>query len=159
MTIDPRWLIHGARGIVDKLVLNAGLSVRPLSRRAPYGSSQALTRQDQLYLARHVPGIADIIIADYCFLTETFPYALRPDALTAVVMHHRFSVRGRQFDALGAEDSVANMSEEEECAKLGRADIVIAIQDDEANFVRNRLPAKKVIVAPMAASPIRSAYW
>jgi glycosyltransferase involved in cell wall biosynthesis len=100
--------------------------------------------------------VGDILIADYCFLTETFPYALRPDANTAVIMHDLFSSRARQFAALESSDSVVALSEAEECALLGRADAVVAIQKDEAEFLQSRVPGRRIIVAPMAVTPVEA---
>jgi succinoglycan biosynthesis protein ExoO len=115
-----------------------------------------LTRDDQLFIAEHAPRIGDALIADYCFLTECFPYALRPDAKTAVVMHDRFSSRAAQFEKLGEADSMVSLGEDEECRRLAEANIIVAIQPAEGDWVRQRLPDREVIVAPMAAQPVSS---
>jgi succinoglycan biosynthesis protein ExoO len=150
---DPRQIVRAALAVLDRFLINRGWISRPRFNHAPYSIAQPLTREDQLYVARHGRTAGDFLIADYCFLTETFPYMLRPEARTAVVMHDRFSSRRAQFDALGSKDSVVSLSEEEERDRLAQADIILAIQHDEAQFVRQALPSHRVIVVPMAASP------
>jgi glycosyltransferase involved in cell wall biosynthesis len=154
---DLRRMIQGPLAFLDKLLVNMGFLTKPLFRRAPYSIAEPLTREDQLFLAGHVPKIGDFLIADYCFLTDALPYALRPDARSAVIMHDLFSSRASQFDALGELDSVAALTEVEECEKLAQADCIVAIQREEAEFLRQRLPGHRIIVAPMAAHPLEAA--
>jgi succinoglycan biosynthesis protein ExoO len=156
ISLDPRRFIRGGLGLLDQVLVRTGMTTRHYFKRDPYSIAQPLTREDQLFIARHVPRIGDFLIADYCFLTECFPYALRPDARTAVIMHDRFSSRPNQFDALGAEDSVSSLTEDEECRRLALADSIVAIQADEGDWVRRRIPNREVIVAPMAADPVKS---
>jgi succinoglycan biosynthesis protein ExoO len=113
-----------------------------------------LSRHDQLFIARHAPIPGDFLIADYCFLTECFPFALRPEAETAVIMHDRFSSRAWQFRHTGKTDSVASLGEAEEVQRLASADTIVAIQAEEGEWVRRRLPDRNVLVAPMAAYPV-----
>jgi succinoglycan biosynthesis protein ExoO len=150
---DPRQIVRGSLALLDRFLVNRGWISQPHFKRAPYSIAQPLTREDQLYLARRSRAVGDFLIADYCFLTEAFPYMLRPEARTAVIMHDRFSSRSAQFDALATKDSVVSLTEDEECDRLAQADILVAIQHDEGQFVRTRLPSHRVIVAPMAASP------
>jgi succinoglycan biosynthesis protein ExoO len=147
---NPWRLAQGILALAEKTLIKLGLLSSPVLRRAPYSIGEPLTRADQLYIAEHTPSIGDLLIADYCFLTETFPFALRPDARTFVLMHDLFSSRMSQFKALETSDSVVSLTEEDECARLAKADIIIAIQQDEAAFLRSRLPSHRVIVAPMA---------
>jgi succinoglycan biosynthesis protein ExoO len=98
-----------------------------------------------------------VLIADYAFLTEALPYALRPDARTAVVMHDLFSSRPAQFARTGTTDSVTLLDEASEMRLLGQAEAVLAIQAEEAEAVRRHLPSTRVIVAPMAAEPVAAA--
>jgi glycosyltransferase involved in cell wall biosynthesis len=155
VALDPRLFFRGALAVIEKAMLRSGLLSEPVLRSAPYAIACPLTRQDQLFVARHAPPIGDILVADYCFLTATFPYALRPDANTAVIMHDLFSSRGQQFASLGAVDATVALGEDEECAMLAEADTVVAIQMDEAKFLQERIPQNKVVVAPIAALPVR----
>jgi succinoglycan biosynthesis protein ExoO len=122
-------------------------------RRAPYAIAAPWSIRDLLYLAAHVRP-AEILIADYSFQAAALPYALLPQARTFVVMHDLFFRRTEQFRERGATDSVAIVSEHEELAMLGLADVVIAIQQDEAAHVRRCLPRQRVVVAPMATHVI-----
>ena len=157
VSLDLRRIFRGGIALLDKLLLNFGMTKRLYFRCAPYSVAESLTRADQLFIARHGPTIGDFLIADYCFLTDAFPYSLRPDSKTAVIMHDRFSSRRDQFTKLRVADSVVSISEKEECSKLAQADIILPIQWEEAEFVRKKVPSRRVIVAPMAASPVSAA--
>ncbi len=141
-------------GLIGKGALRLGLPAGRLNRPAPYAISQAWQRQDYLFVAEYARTRADVIIADYAFLTDGIPYALRPDAISLVIMHDLFSSRAAQFDRLGAADSVATIEQHAEMALLGRADAVVAIQAKEAATVRQFLPGRHVITAPMGIEPV-----
>jgi glycosyltransferase involved in cell wall biosynthesis len=154
---NPRRMIQASLAMLDKILVNAGVLSTPLFRRAPYSIAEPLSRADQLFLARHAPLKGDYLIADYCFLTDAFPYALRPDARSAVIMHDLISSRTNQFEAVGAKDSVVILTEDVECAKLAKADCIVAIQSAEAAILEKRLPRHRIIVAKMAADPVAQA--
>jgi succinoglycan biosynthesis protein ExoO len=154
ISADPRRFLRGAVAVCDMMALRLGLTTRSFSRKDPYSIAQPLTRRDQLYIARNARKIGDFLIADYCFLTHALAYALRPNVGTMVIMHDRISSRSSQFEALKREDAEASLTDEEECEMLSRADSILTIQWDEADFVRQRLPGRKIIVAPQAARPI-----
>jgi glycosyltransferase involved in cell wall biosynthesis len=157
VAFDPRIAVKGALGLLDRVLYRSGLVSRRLSRPAPYAIAQTLTRQDRLFIAREAPSIADAQIADYCFLTEAYPYALRPDARRIVIMHDLFSSRSAQFAKLNASDSVATLPLEEELRMLARAETIVAIQRDEAAVLQRKLPRHEIVVAPMAAVPVSQA--
>src|SRR5262249_15152322 len=110
-------------------------------------------REDLRYVARRAPADATGVLVDYAFLTEGIRLV---DAAgpSAVVMHDLFSSRPAQFGPVGAEDSVAVVDMAAEMTMLGRADAVIAIQQTEAEQVRQHLPETQILVAPMAISPV-----
>ncbi|MET0219398.1 MAG: glycosyltransferase [Tardiphaga sp.] len=151
---DPRLAIRASIAILDRLLLRSGIVSRSFSRPAPYAIAQPLTREDQLFVAREAPPISDVQIADYCFLTEAYPYALRPDARRLVIMHDLFSSRAVQFARLNAADTVVSLSLEQELKLLAAADTVVAIQRDEAAMLRRELPRQQIVVAPIAAAPV-----
>jgi glycosyltransferase involved in cell wall biosynthesis len=151
---DPRIALKSVLGLLDRFLYRKGLIPRPLSNPAPYAIGQALTRQDQLFIAREAPSIADVLIADYCFLTDAYPFALRPDARRIVIMHDLFSSRSSQFAVLNASDSVISVPLAEEVKMLARADTIVAIQRDEAAVLQRKLPSHEIVVAPIAALPV-----
>jgi succinoglycan biosynthesis protein ExoO len=153
IALRPRKCVQAMLAVVEKGLLRLGVLPHPVLKPAPYAIASPLTREDQLFLAKYAPRIGDVLIADYCFLTDAFPYALRPDAKTAVIMHDLFSSRGGQFAALGAADSVVQLTEAAECALLAKADTIVAIKD-EGEWLRNRILERRIIVAPMAAKPV-----
>jgi glycosyltransferase involved in cell wall biosynthesis len=154
LACDPRIVARGVLGFIDRLLYRTGWISRPLFRPAPYAIAQALTRSDQLFVARAAPSVADVLIADYCFLTEAYPFALRPDAQRLVIMHDLFSSRSSQFASLNASDSVVSLPFKEEIQLLSKADTIVAIQPDEAAVLQRELPYREIVVAPIAAVPV-----
>jgi succinoglycan biosynthesis protein ExoO len=150
---DPTILRRAFVGILGKVLDRFGIHVRALSTPAPYSIGLPWQPADLRYVARHAPRRADGILADYFFLTEGIPYVLGAEGPSAVVMHDLFSSRPAQFGPLGAEDTVSQVDEDAEMKMLGRADAVIAIQEEEAARVRRRLPRTPVLLAPMATTP------
>jgi succinoglycan biosynthesis protein ExoO len=151
---DPRVFLKGVLVVLDRLLYRAGLISHPLSRPAPYAIALPLTRNDQKFIAQQTSPIADTLIADYCFLTEAYPYALRPDARRIVIMHDLISSRSAQFASLNGSDSVTSIPLTDEIRLLALADTIVAIQRDEAAVLQRRLPDHEILVAPLAAVPV-----
>ena len=152
---DPRVAVKSVMGVVDRFLYRKGVTARPIFSPAPYAIAQPLTRKDQLFIAQVAPPVGDVLIADYCFLTDAYPYALRPDARRLVIMHDLFSSRSSQFDSLNASDSVASLALAEEVEMLSAADTIVAIQRDEAAVLQQKLPGHEILVAPIAALPVK----
>ncbi|MGE5500370.1 MAG: glycosyltransferase family 4 protein, partial [Ignavibacteriales bacterium] len=140
--------------VIERLLAKAGIKARGWVKPAPYAVAQPAKRGDVLYVARHAPVGAAAVLADYAFLTPLIPYALNPEARSAVIMHDLFSARPPQFAKAGEADSVAQLDLADEIALLGEAQAVVAIQAAEADVVRRRLPGREVLLAPMTAEPV-----
>ena len=151
---DPSIFFKAALTVAERLLLRLRIVKRSRVKSAPYAVALPWTKPEQLFIARHAPRSSEVVIADYAFVTPAIPYAMCPQACTLVVMHDLFSSRTGQFAGLGTSDLVASLDEATELALLDRADAVVAIQDNEARFVSERLPQKRVIVAPMAAEAV-----
>lgn len=153
---DPRVFLHAAIGVADRLARRAGITgLAALAQPAPYAVGLPWSADDFLFVAAETRGKADVILADYAFLTPGIPYTLCPEAASAVLMHDLFSSRVAAFASLGTPDSVSVLDEEAEARLLAGADVVIAIQAEEAAAVRRMLPAgHAVVVAPMAVDPV-----
>jgi glycosyltransferase involved in cell wall biosynthesis len=151
---DPMVAIGAFLGAVDRIARRLGFGLGRWGQKAPYSIAVPLTREDALFVAAQAPAKAYAILADYAFLTEAIPYALRPRAPSAVVMHDLFSSRAPQFSRLGGADSVASLDLPQEMRLLARAGAVLAIQSEEAEVVRRNLPNARVILASMAVQPV-----
>jgi succinoglycan biosynthesis protein ExoO len=154
LATDPTILRRAFVGVLGKALDRLGIHVSALSQPAPYAIGLPWQPADLRYVARHAPRRADGILADYFFLTEGIPHVLGAEGPSAVVMHDLFSSRPAQFGPLGAKDTVGLVDEDTEMTMLGRADAVIAIQEQEAAQVRRRLPRTTVLTAPMATTPV-----
>ncbi len=155
IALDPRVWAWAAAGTLDRIARGAGIAagLGAWGARAPYAVALPWTRDDLLFVARHAPACGGVLLADYAFTTAALPYALRPRSRSAVIMHDRFSSRPEQFRALGTADSVAELDAARETELLGGAEIVVAIQAHEARWVSERLPGRRVVLAPMAVVP------
>lgn len=140
--------------VLNRLAKRARLTRADWVKPFPYAIGAPWTTPDYLYVAQHARAHGDMLVADYAFLTDGFPYALRPDAATAVVMHDLFSARVSQFAQLGGQDSVTAMTPAAEMALLSQADVVIAIQAEEAQQIRRLLPDQQVLTVPLAIHPV-----
>jgi succinoglycan biosynthesis protein ExoO len=139
-------LLTGLERVLARLHLTRPGWVKP----APYSVAVPATPSDLLFAARAAgPDVAGVV-CDYAYLAPLAPYALAFDAPVLVLMHDLFSSRPRQFDRIGAQDTVARLDMEEELRLLSCADTVVAIQPEEADEVRPRLTDTDVVVAPMA---------
>ncbi len=154
---DPRVLVAAIRYVASHALQRANLPYRFVGAApAPYSIAAPWRPEDVVFVARHAPPIAKALITDYAFQNETSVYALSLPP-TFVVMHDLFHSRPGQFEALVATDSVATLTEAQEMGLLNLADVVVAIQDNEAAAVRARLPGKPVLVVPMSVEPTASA--
>jgi len=158
ITHAPEVWLGAAHGMASRLAGKFGMARGWLSeRKAPYASSTGWTLADRLFVASHArtPGARPTVLLDYMFQTEALPYLMHPEPRSAIIMHDRFSARAGQFGG-GMQDSVALLDEAAEAALLARAHAVIAIQQEEADWVRATVPDTTAILAPMA-SPVVAA--
>jgi succinoglycan biosynthesis protein ExoO len=156
--LDPAVAWRAAVALLDRFLARTGLSKRRFGRPAPYSIAVRLSARDSEFLARHVPSLANVLLLDYAFLTPCIQHVKRADIPSIVVMHDLFSARTSLFHNLKKVDSAAQISEADEMALLSAADLVVAIQADEAAIVRDRLPGQRVVVSPMAVQPVDQAH-
>jgi len=124
------------------------------SQKAEYAQGAALTREDALYVARRADARTCAVLCDYAFLNPLAPYAIAPGAPVLTIMHDLMSARV----ADAAESDVVVLSAIEEFRLLNMADVVLAIQAEEAEKVRAKAAAHvEVIVTPHAVSPVAAA--
>jgi succinoglycan biosynthesis protein ExoO len=135
---------------LDQVLTRAGLTKHRLGKRAPRSITVPLSARDSQFLERHVRGRADALILDYAFLTPCIKFAKGTQTPTIVVMHDLFSAVIPDLRKVADDEHVPEISEADEMALLSAADLVVAIQDEEAAIVRDRLPQQRVTVAPMA---------
>ncbi|HYD88931.1 MAG TPA: glycosyltransferase [Vitreimonas sp.] len=139
---DPRIWLASAMAVADRALSKVGIN--GLSKPAEYAQGATATRADQLWIARNAAPNAAAVLCDYAFTSDLAPYALSPNARSAIVMHDLMSARV----ADAAETNTVKISAEDEFRMLSLTDAVIAIQHDEAARVRMSLPHSVVITAP-----------
>ena len=157
ITLDPAVWLRAIHGIASRLARKIGLPHGWLTeRKAPYAIAAPWTLQDKLFVTRYARGAQppQAVLLDYFFQAEALPYLMESGVRSAIIMHDRFSARDAQFTSAGQQDSVAAIDRETEIAGLAQAGAVIAIQKDEAEFVRREVPGTIAVLAPMAASVV-----
>jgi glycosyltransferase involved in cell wall biosynthesis len=147
--IDPLPYVLSLIAAADRLCRKIGLPVQ-FGKRKPYSVATALTAQDCKFLARLEFRTGDIIFIDYAYLTPALDHIRRQGVPALVIMHDLLSSRAAQFVQLGQKDGVPRITIDEELKLLAKADLIVAIQYEEAKLVASLLPGHPVAVAPLA---------
>jgi len=156
--VRPWVWIEAGRGVAAQLLAKARLPHAFLgAKRAPYNIAAPWSAEDFVFTAANTPAGGCDVLTDYGFQNVLLPYTLHQKT-TAVVMHDLFFRRTDQFTAKGAEDSVATLTEAQEMRLLGLADVVVAIQYEEAAYITPRIPQSRVVTVPMGVDAVEQAY-
>lgn len=149
VVINPDLRVWGqaAVALLDLLSRRLGLGLPQLGRvrTPPMHEDLELSEKERAYLARVAGPLADAILCDYGTMAAAISAVSRPDAPSAVIMHELFSSRDPTIDP------------EVEARMLTRADVVITIQDDEAECIRRHAPQARLMPAPMAVEAAHEA--
>jgi len=85
----------------------------------------------------------DIVIANYIFTSKILDYF--PNALKVLDTHDKLADRHIKQKQLGINPDFFYTTRYEECKACQRADIIIAIQDEEKKYFQELNPNKKVV--------------
>ena len=113
-------------------------------------------------LVLHLEGsfAPELLLAEYVFMTRPFP-ALSHSVRKAIDTIDVFSTKARKVERYAVSDGLA-MTEAQEAALLRRADVLLAIQPEEARALAALAPAARVVSVgvdfpvPVAAPPGRT---
>ncbi|MHB9023846.1 MAG: glycosyltransferase [Armatimonadota bacterium] len=137
---------------------------RFLDRLAPQVSTPEIslgTREQQLLPAEHELRAfrrwfrrmkPDVLIADFAWLCPIFDAVHAPHLVRAVFTHDLLHQRYTDFTTAGVESGAPAWNREQEAWYLRKADILIAVQEEDAAILRDMIPEKTVVCVPMAAS-------
>lgn len=89
-------------------------------------------------------GPIDAVIANYCFMTA-FVEDLGVHVPVAVDTHDRLSDRVKLYKSMGVAPGFFYTDQENERAGLARADVLLAIQENEARYFTDLMPGKTVM--------------
>lgn len=96
---------------------------------------------------------ADVVIADTIFRAPALAHL--PDGQPKVIIAHDvFSARHASLSALGLELFPPSLTAADEAALLAKADLIVAIQAQEASILAGLAPRAQVVTAPMPAAPV-----
>jgi glycosyltransferase involved in cell wall biosynthesis len=97
------------------------------------------------WLRRHLrDNRYDAVIVNYVFLSKALE-SFNSNTLKLIDTHDVFGGRQRQFQSQGRKASWFFTTPEQEAEGLRRADVVMAIQDGEAEYFRRLVPDREVI--------------
>ena len=167
----PEWDEDGMRARLAWLeVASDPDAPRPLARarrlvtRALRGATAALGVDDWCppwFRARARDCVAswapDVVLVEYVFLSaclDGLPPARRP--VTVIDAHDVMHRRRAVYDTVGLAPQWFHTTADEERRGLARADVVLAIQDEEAGAFRALVPDRLVLTVPHA-EPVRPA--
>ncbi len=151
IALNPAILLNFAEAVAKRLLAKAGLFLK--DRPAPYAVALPWRAADLLFAVRHAPASSKAILFDYGFQTVAAPYLSHKAERSFVIMHDLISSRQEQFERIGYADTLPTISETREMQFLTGADVIVAIQQEEADFVKTRAPLKTVICSPIAVRP------
>jgi succinoglycan biosynthesis protein ExoO len=144
---NPRVYFLCALAVLDRVLLKARLVKEPLTKPAPSALTAPVSEKEIAFASRQLSGV-DCVLFDYVFSLH-FAGSWINDVRSLVVMHDLFSKRGSDFSELGVMDSYGQISRTDEMRLLGRAGGVVAIQEEEAEIVRQALINSDVGVVPV----------
>lgn len=151
---DPAVWRDAFMGVARRLARRTGLSGEwTRDRPRPYAIATSWSAHDRRWLrAQAGERTWQVVMADYAFQAEAFATLGASRPRSAIVMHDLFHARAASGEG-GERDSVAMLTREEELAMLARAGTVIAIQQEEAAWLLEALPASRIVLAPTAHQP------
>ena len=143
-------------GVVDRYNADQGVEAGFTSnfQEADRAFCHDVVETTALALARSLGRVA--VVAEYIFMTRFFD-KLGPNALRIVDTHDVFSQKGSNIVAYGIPDGA--LSPTDEAKRLNRADVIIAIQSDEATTLKALVPHREVLVTGVDATVVESADW
>ncbi|MEC4818705.1 MAG: glycosyltransferase [Scytonema sp. PMC 1069.18] len=102
--------------------------------------------------SRFVEFKPDVVIANYAFLGNLLDSPTLDDTVLKVILTHDVRhQRTADFKKLGAIACESDWSREKEAIQLSKADILLAIQEEDAKVFQEMVPQCEVIHAPMSA--------
>lgn len=93
----------------------------------------------------------NVVIANYVHLSDIFDVLKNTNILKAILTHDVRHQRTAQFKKLALDSFETEWSRDKERSALKKAEVILAIQQEETKIFRDMVPDKKVICMPLAA--------
>lgn len=153
IALSPSVWLKGLVGVLIRQ-LNKKLKLQIKDNKQPYAIGIRWTDADRSFVSRIFDPKTTKLMLDYAFQTDVLTSLPVETFSTAVVMHDLFHTRKGQFDPDQAHDRVNMLTKEAEIELLSKANVVLAIQAAEAEFVRANCTNTRVIVTPMSTEAV-----
>ncbi len=103
---------------------------------------------------------ADVVVAHFAFLSKCLAALRGPNApLKVLDADNVFTGRRELFESAGFSYDWVSLTEEAEIRALARADVLLAIQEDEQRVLRRLAPEKPVVLVPHAHPIVDARRW
>ncbi|MEI2581703.1 glycosyltransferase family 4 protein [Scytonema sp. PRP1] len=157
------WLIESLRLIYDRLpetLKNIYRSARDQRQLTPMYAVPSCVWDAPLLLeetafinSQFLRFKPDIVIANYAFLANVLDSpVLDKNVLKVILTHDVRHQRVAQFKKLGLASSEPYWSKEQEIIELSKAQVLLAIQEEDANVFKEMVPQCEVICMPMSVN-------
>ncbi len=142
----PDFLLHNIRRAIYYL------QGKPLPGVHPH-DSPATTEEISFISERIVQFQSDVLIANHTCLGNIFNTAIVKDKsiLTAILTHQIESQKTQDFKHANLQSRDSEWDRENESNLLQYADILLAIQKEEAEVLQSMAPRSEILCAPMSA--------
>lgn len=95
----------------------------------------------------------DVVMINYAFLADFLDiFATKNNALKTILIHDIFSQRVRDYRELGIASNLSAWNWEKESALLQKADVLLAIQEDDVRTLNKMTPSREVLCMPMSVT-------
>ncbi|KOP27856.1 hypothetical protein AMR41_02725 [Hapalosiphon sp. MRB220] len=148
------WLIELVRLVYIRLPEKLKNIYRSIKKKRHTQAWDALPTPEELNFAssQFVRFKPNVVIANYTFLGSILDSpALDKTVLKVILTHDILHQRYAQFKKLGLTTVESNWSWEREATQLSKAQVILAIQEEEAKLFKQMTPQSEVISMPQAA--------
>lgn len=142
----PRWFKRGIRAVVRRLPR------RTQSARAMLREDRVLSPEELTFAGRQMERFEpDVVIAKWTYLAKVLECAPRT-ALRVIFTHAILHQRATLFAQQGVPSSLSQWDRDREVSELRRAQVLLAVQAEEARELKEMAPECDVICTPMSAT-------
>jgi len=153
------WLAILARGVVKRLPGALASRLQRLHRQRHYAQADAvlgapITPEQLDWCNRELLKLRpEIVVVDTVFRAKVFEESGCAGALRLLIATDLFHLRHRALREAGYRVYPAELTEQDEAVLLNLADVIAALQPEEAAVIRTLCPQKRVPGLPMPALP------
>lgn len=155
------WVIESLRLIYDRLpeaLKNMYRSAREQRQLTPLylvtsnvWDAPIMSEESDFINSQFIRFKPDVVIANYAFLANVLEFpVLDKNVVKAILTHDVRHQKGDRFQQLGLTSFETCWNRERETLELSKAQLLLAIQEEDANLFKEMAPQCKVICMPIS---------